>query len=118
MDRAPRLICSSSELLNGATGVRFEVEYFAEPVPAFVVRHEGAAYGYLNRCGHLPMEMDFHVGEFFDDERRNLICSTHGAVYDTRTGACLGGPCGSSPLVALEIEERSGSIFYLGIRDE
>jgi len=33
-----RLICASEALRNGGKAVRFEVEYFGENTPAFVVR--------------------------------------------------------------------------------
>ena len=44
-----RLICASAALADAGTGLRFEVEYFGETVPAFAVRHAGRAHGYLNR---------------------------------------------------------------------
>jgi nitrite reductase/ring-hydroxylating ferredoxin subunit len=27
--------------------------------PAFVIRHRGHPHAYLNRCAHVPMEMDW-----------------------------------------------------------
>jgi len=47
-----------------------------------------------------------------------LICSTHGAVYAAGTGQCLGGPCGGAPLVRLQIEERAGQVYFLGVEDD
>jgi len=47
-----------------------------------------------------------------------LICSTHGAVYAADTGQCLGGPCGGAPLVRLQIEERAGQVYFLGVEDD
>jgi len=64
------------------------------------------------------MELDFREGEFFDSEGRHLICSTHGATYDASSGRCLGGPCGETALVRLQVEERDGAIFYLGSEDD
>ena len=112
-----RLICASDALLNSGKAVRFEVEYFGERAPAFVLRFEGRVYGYLNRCGHMPMELDWREGEFFDLNRRDLICSTHGASYAAASGKCLGGPCGGTPLVPLRVEERDGRVYFKGIDD-
>ena len=97
--------------------MRFEVEYFGEQAPAFVVRFEGRVYAYLNRCGHMPMELDWREGEIFDSGGRDLICSTHGATYSAASGKCLGGPCGGTPLVPLPVEEREGKVYYKGIDD-
>jgi len=113
-----RVICDSGALGNSGRAVRFEVEYFGEAAPAFVVRYEGRVYGYLNRCGHMPMELDWREGEVFDLDGRHLVCSTHGATYAADSGSCVGGPCGGTPLVALEVEERGGKVYFMGICDE
>lgn len=106
-----RLICASQELEEGGTGVRFEVQRAGQAVPAFAIRHGGRVYGYLNRCGHVPVELDFQPGEFFDHSRVYLICATHGALYDPATGACLGGRCTGRGLVRLEMAEHDGAIY-------
>jgi nitrite reductase/ring-hydroxylating ferredoxin subunit len=112
-----RLICASSALVDSGRGVRFEVEYFGAPAPAFVVRQDGQVHGYLNRCAHVAMELDWQEGVFFDSSGRDLLCSTHGAVYETRSGRCLGGPCNRTPLVKLRFEEREGSVYFMGFAD-
>lgn len=113
-----RLICTSAALQDAGKGVRFTVEYFGETVPAFTVRHAGRVHGYLNRCAHVAMELDWREGEFFDSEGRDLICSTHGAVYAADSGRCLGGPCGGTPLVRLNIEEHAGQVYFMGVDDD
>ena len=118
MAREQRLICASAKLADSGTAVRFEADYFGQPAAAFAVRCQGRAYAYLNRCGHLPMELDWREGDFFDSEGRDLICSTHGATYSASRGECLGGSCGGTPLVRLLVEERDGQLFYLGPDDD
>jgi nitrite reductase/ring-hydroxylating ferredoxin subunit len=110
MARAARVICSSAELVDAGRGVRFETNYRGEATIAFVVRHQGRVHGYLNRCAHIAMELDWQPGVFFDAEGRDLICSTHGAVYSASSGKCLGGPCSGGPLVKLPVAERDGFI--------
>jgi nitrite reductase/ring-hydroxylating ferredoxin subunit len=112
-----RLICDSAALQDAGKGVRFEIEYAGDTAPAFVVRYAGRVRGYLNRCAHVAMELDWRAAEFFDLEGRDLICSTHGAVYAADSGRCLGGPCGGSPLVRLRIEERAGQVYFKGVDD-
>ena len=118
MAEAERLICDSQALADGGRGVRFEVQYFGQSTPAFLVRHRGSVRGYLNRCSHVALELDWREGEFFDAGGRDLICSAHGAIYDAAHGVCLGGPCGGAPLVALRIEERAGKVYFLGFADD
>ena len=118
MAEAERLICESAALVDSGRGVRFEVEYFGASAPAFVVRKNGKAHGYLNRCAHVAMELDWQEGVFFDFEGRDLLCSTHGATYDAATGRCIGGPCNGSPLVKLRLEERDGLVYFIGFDDD
>ena len=108
-----RLICAASALEEGGLGVRFEVQWAGEATPAFVVRYDGAPVAYLNRCGHVPVEMDFNAGEFFDLSGLYFVCATHGALYDPESGACRGGPCNGRGLHKLKVLERDGHIFLI-----
>jgi nitrite reductase/ring-hydroxylating ferredoxin subunit len=56
-------ICAADAVADGGKGVRFPSGPAAKP-PRFVVRHGGKAYGYLNRCAHVPIELDWAEGEF------------------------------------------------------
>jgi len=108
-----RLICSSHVLVDSGDGVRFEVRLGEATAPGFAVRYDGKVYAYLNRCAHMPMELDWKPGRFFDGEGLLLVCSTHGAIYAPDTGACLGGPCAGA-LARLEVEERDGCVYLKG----
>ena len=110
MADSERLICASADLVDAGRGVRFETVFRGQTAAAFVVRHEGCVHAYLNRCSHVAMELDWMPGLFFDLEGRDLICSTHGAIYSASSGKCLGGPCYGGPLIKLAVEERDGFI--------
>lgn len=106
-----RLICDSADLVDGGKGCRFEVDFAGRKEPAFVIRFAGRARAYLNRCGHVPTELDWNAGEFFDNSGLYLICATHGALYAPDTGECMGGRCNGKGLVPLEVRECDGKIF-------
>jgi len=105
-----RRICASSELVEGGAGRRFTVALRGVSEPAFVVRFRGRAHAYLNRCGHVPVELDWQHGEFFDYSGLYLICATHGALYAPETGRCLGGRCNGKGLVMVPVAEIDGWI--------
>lgn len=107
------LVCASETLAEGGAGVRFEVERGGTNVPAFAVRFRGRVHAYLNRCGHMPVELDWQQGEFFDISGLYLICATHGALYAPDSGRCLGGRCNGKGLVVLEVVEDDGQIFVV-----
>jgi nitrite reductase/ring-hydroxylating ferredoxin subunit len=111
MALAQRLICASAELPEGGSGVRFEVERKGRSEAAFVVRFDGMPRAYFNRCAHVPVELDWQPGVFFDADGLYLICATHGAMYDPQSGACAGGPCRGQGLHPVAVREADGGIF-------
>jgi nitrite reductase/ring-hydroxylating ferredoxin subunit len=108
-----RLICAAAALEERGAGVRFEVVVGGVREPAFLIRFEGRPRAFLNRCAHRPMELDWNPGRFFDREGALVLCATHGAGYDPRSGACRGGPCDGAGLVPLEVDERGGQVYLL-----
>ena len=55
----------------------------------------------------------YEIGQFFDLDRRLLLCATHGAVYDPRSGACRGGPCRGGGLEPLPVCETEDAVWLL-----
>lgn len=112
------LICRSHELKEGRRGIRFQVRRGQGSFPAFIVRYEGKAHAYLNRCAHRSLELDWNEGDFFDVSGRYLVCATHGAFYGPASGICLGGPCNGAALEKLPISEENGDIVLESINDD
>lgn len=108
-----RLICASSDLAEKGRGRRFEFERQGTKRPAFVVRFDGTPHAFLNQCGHVPVELDWQEGEFFDDSRLYLICATHGALYHPASGACVGGRCAGRGLIPVPVVERDGHVYVM-----
>jgi nitrite reductase/ring-hydroxylating ferredoxin subunit len=106
-----REVCASAALADGGDGVRFEVPGRDQPLAAFAVRSAGVVRGYLNQCRHIPVELDWQPGRFFDDTGLYLICATHGATYRASDGRCAGGPCNGQGLIALQVLESDGAIW-------
>ena len=106
------LICDADALVEGGRGVRFAVTAFGDAATGFVVRYNGKVYGYLNRCAHVPIELDWAEGEFFESSGLYLMCSTHGAIYAPESGFCAGGPCKGGRLRPISVVERDQQIFW------
>jgi nitrite reductase/ring-hydroxylating ferredoxin subunit len=105
-------ICGSDALVDGGTGVRFPVLAYGDEATGFVVRHGGKVYGYLNRCAHVPVELDWFKGEFFESGKLYLMCSTHGAIYVPETGVCAGGPCKGGKLRPIAVRESEAGVYW------
>jgi nitrite reductase/ring-hydroxylating ferredoxin subunit len=112
-----RSVCASSELQERGTARVFDVLHYRQPARAFVLRFDGRVVGYLNRCLHVPVEMDWQPGEFLDSAKEYIICSIHGAAYEPGEGRCIGGPCGRGRLTALRVEERDGQVYWYPSQD-
>lgn len=113
MARRERLICAAQDLPEQGRGVRFELERHGRPQPAFVVRFEGRPRAFLNQCGHVPVELDWQEGEFFDDSRLYLVCATHGALYHPASGQCVGGRCAGRGLIPVPVVERDDHVYII-----
>lgn len=105
-------ICNSAALEEGGKGARFPLTAGGEDGTGFVVRYNGIVHGYLNRCAHIPIELDWNEGQFFESSGLFLMCSTHGAIYAPETGKCEGGPCRGGRLRPISVMERDNQIFW------
>jgi len=116
-DAAAQPLCRADELAERGRALVFDVLLWRQPARAFALRFDGRVVAYINRCAHVPTEMDWQPGEFLDAERRNIVCSIHGATYAPESGRCVGGPCGRGRLIALEVSESDGQVYWYPSRD-
>jgi len=105
-------VCAAGDLLDGGLGVRFPVIAFGSDATGFAVRYGGKVYAYLNRCAHVPVELDWFKGEFFESGKLHLMCSTHGAIYVPDTGVCAGGPCRGGKLRPIGVREVDDKVYW------
>jgi len=110
-------LCASDALADGGRAHVWDVVQWGQPARAFALRHDGQVVSYLNRCVHVPTEMDWQEGEFLDQDRRWIVCSIHGAHYEPTTGRCAAGPCGRGQLTPIATEERDGQVWWRPTRD-
>ena len=111
------LLCASVDLAERGTAHVFDVLHYRQPARAFALRFDGQVVAYLNRCLHVPTEMDWQPGVFLDTGKEYILCATHGAAYQPHTGRCAGGPCGRGKLTAIETFERDGQVYWYPSHD-
>ena len=105
-------LCASAELEEAGKACVFDILLWRSPARAFALRFEGRVVAYVNRCAHVPTEMDWQPGEFLDSDRRFILCSMHGAVYEPTTGQCIAGPCRGGRLMPVRVVERDGHVYW------
>jgi len=106
-----RIIAKSAALEERTHGLRFDLPELGEHVSGFVVRFDHQVYAYVNQCAHVPIELDWNEGDFFDLGKDYLLCATHGAHYQPQTGHCVMGPCKGKRLQKLKVSEENGNIL-------
>ena len=110
-------LCPSAALIEKGLAFSFAVIQWRQPARAFALRLDGEVVAYLNRCLHVPMEMDWQPGEFLDSSKKYILCSTHGAAYEPKSGRCVAGPCGRGSLTRITVQERDGTVYWTPCRD-
>jgi nitrite reductase/ring-hydroxylating ferredoxin subunit len=105
-------LCQSADLSEKGLAVVFDVLHYREPARAFALRFDGKVVAYLNRCAHVPAELDWQPGDFLDSSKAFILCSIHGAAYEPRSGRCAGGPCGRIGLTVIDVAERDGQVYW------
>jgi len=109
---APVYVCASDALVEGGLGVKLPAAEGAGRATVFFVRYRGLVYGYVNRCAHQGVELDWE-NSFFTRAGDLLMCARHGATYQPDTGLCVGGPCRNGRLAPLQVQERDGAVYWL-----
>jgi nitrite reductase/ring-hydroxylating ferredoxin subunit len=69
-----------------------------------VIRRGDEVTAFENRCPHAGWPLDTFDGRFLTTEAGGLICAAHMAVFDARSGACLGGPGQGRSLTPLTVQ--------------
>jgi nitrite reductase/ring-hydroxylating ferredoxin subunit len=114
MSVQPIFLCASNALKEKGLGVRFVVpQANGTQQQAFAVRHQGTVVAYINQCAHLPQELDWNAGDFYDEEGQYLVCAGHGALYNPASGVCVAGPCRGASLHRVNVQENAQGVFLM-----
>ena len=111
-EEAPLPLCEAAALQEAGKAWVWDVVEWGRPARAFALRFDGGVRAYMNRCLHVPTEMDWQPGEFLDSDRQYILCSLHGAAYSPTNGRCIGGPCGRGSLKAIRTTEIDGQVYW------
>jgi nitrite reductase/ring-hydroxylating ferredoxin subunit len=104
--------CPAGALGRGRS-LTFRLRCGGRSLQGFIVNHDGDYHAYVNRCPHVGTPLDTWPNEFFTEDGRTLVCSTHGALYEPSTGVCTAGPCVGDRLARLPLR-REGDTLVVG----
>jgi nitrite reductase/ring-hydroxylating ferredoxin subunit len=111
----PVRVMAEARRLREGDGVTFDVVLDDVARAAFAVRYKEKAYGFINMCPHQWLPLDFGDAHFFDDAYDAIVCCNHGGRFEPKTGACIAGPPLGGHLTRLQLEERDGELWCVGV---
>jgi nitrite reductase/ring-hydroxylating ferredoxin subunit len=82
-----------------------------DELDVLIVKTAGRVQAFINCCPHQFIPLETFPNHFLTEDKRHLVCSGHGALFEPGTGFCTQGPCEGLALDALSIVERNGSVF-------
>jgi nitrite reductase/ring-hydroxylating ferredoxin subunit len=93
---------------NGSLGLVAEID----GKKIIIIRRDTEIFVYINSCAHVGTPLDLQPGKFLSRDGKNIICSTHGALFEINTGYCISGPCRDQKLMALPTRIAENEIQY------
>ncbi len=113
------VICAMNEIpsqkAKGFVLMRLDGDGAARPWPVLVVRWGRQVFGYVNKCPHDGVNLDWERNHFLDPNGTRLMCGKHGALFDLGTGACVEGPCKGQALQPVALSILDGDICVMGV---
>ena len=103
-------ICDLNDIEDGESmGLTVEINGNAKMLIA--IRQGDQAFVYINSCPHIGAPLDLQPGKFLSHDKKHILCSTHGALFEINTGPCVFGPCQDDHLDVLPVQIENGEVL-------
>jgi nitrite reductase/ring-hydroxylating ferredoxin subunit len=86
------------------------------PFRLIVIRWGKQVFGYVNRCPHDGVNLDWERNSFLDSNGIRLQCGKHGALFELGTGMCIEGPCKGRALTPVALQVIDNEICVLDVQ--
>jgi nitrite reductase/ring-hydroxylating ferredoxin subunit len=106
-----RVVCRLSDLDDHGGARAFTIGSGEWPLRGFVVRTGVDVRGYVNRCPHAGHPLNLRPHKFLTSDGMLILCSSHGALFEKRTGYCVGGPCPGTRLRPVPLTVEAGFVM-------
>jgi nitrite reductase/ring-hydroxylating ferredoxin subunit len=112
-------ICSMSDIpsqkARGFQLMLVEHDGTKRPWSIVVVRWGRQVFGYVNKCPHDGVNLDWERNQFLDPNGIRLLCGKHGALFELGTGMCVEGPCKGRSLAPVALTILDNDICVTGV---
>jgi nitrite reductase/ring-hydroxylating ferredoxin subunit len=107
----PQIAIAALKDLRRQQSVKFKFRRDGISRDGFAALFRDQIIVYENVCRHLPLTIDYADNRFFTGDGKEIICKTHGAIYDPLTGLCTSGPCQGASLFKIPFEVRGEKVW-------
>ena len=107
------VVCRLDELEDPGSK-EFRIGEGEWPFKGFVVREGDEVYAYQNFCMHAGHPLNWRPDSFLTEDGGQIICASHGAIYEIKSGECVAGPCPGRKLRPVEVEIREDEVIVRG----
>ena len=112
-------VCSMSDIpsqkAKGFNLMVVEADGTQRPMALIVVRWGRQVFGYVNKCPHDGVKLDWERNQFLDPNGIRLMCGKHGALFELGTGICVDGPCKGRSLTPVALTILDNDICVTGL---
>ncbi len=105
-----KTLCDLSDLVEG-TACSFEFSEGASTQEVVLVRKAHRVYGWLNRCPHQGMTLNWFPGQFLSSDGEYIQCTNHDALFRIDDGLCVAGPCSGMSLSPVAVKISGGQVM-------
>jgi nitrite reductase/ring-hydroxylating ferredoxin subunit len=102
------------EDLNDPDSREFHIGDGDWPFKGFVVRRGDEVYAYQNYCVHAGHPLNWQPNQFLTEDKSQIVCASHGAIYEIGSGVCISGPCPGKKLLPVAVLIRDGDVVVSG----
>jgi nitrite reductase/ring-hydroxylating ferredoxin subunit len=114
MEFAPEpgtLVCEAA-LIHEGEARSFVFGEGAKRFELLVAKSGGRVFAYVNQCPHQGTPLDIWPNRIMSEDRRELVCGTHGARFRVEDGFCIGGPCAGKSLQRVAIKRQGENLAF------
>ena len=95
--------------------LRVEDGQAAKPWYIFVIRWDKQFFGYVNRCPHEGVNLDWERNQFLESGGKRILCGKHGSLFELATGKCVEGRCVGESLEPVSLCVADGDLCVTGV---
>ncbi len=112
-------ICGANDIPNrrgkAFSLLRIEEGQAPQPWHIFIVRWDREVFGYVNRCPHEGVNLDWEPNRFVEPGEKRIVCGKHGSQFELATGTCVEGRCVGESLEPVSLSVVDGDICVTGV---